>query len=423
MKKNKENKEVQEVKQKRRKQGKENEDISKGIEIAKKALQKEKKQKQKEKEIEKKEKERKKSTNNILKYILIIVSIIIIVLLFKYRHIIGITISKEISEQDAIVIDIATSDNKVYAYQNEILVYSKGTLTTYSRYGKKTWEYTFDETFIPEINTNGKYIQVVNKDSGYIYVFDNKYESCRKKIDGTIKKSSINEKGQSVIHYSKEGIKSDIGIFDKKGKQKYEVTLKTENIASAMLSENGRYLLIYEVETQGISVNSILKIIDFRNSQEVKKVLEVENDIIYDIEFTNSKIIALTSNKVYTCNISSDSKRELNITDKNISNISLDKSGIAYVYKEISDEESTIQFLNGRYSIIGTHKFNESIKYFTYYNSLAYVVQNKEINIYNRWGMHIKKYVSDSIITNPVVFNDGKNMAIIYSNKIVVIGI
>ena len=41
MKKNKENKEVQEVKQKRRKQGKENEDISKGIEIAKKALQKE----------------------------------------------------------------------------------------------------------------------------------------------------------------------------------------------------------------------------------------------------------------------------------------------------------------------------------------------------------------------------------------------
>ena len=423
MKKNKENKEVQEVKQKRRKQGKENEDISKGIEIAKKALQKEKKQKQKEKEIEKKEKERKKSTNNILKYILIIVSIIIIVLLFKYRHIIGITISKEISEQDAIVIDIATSDNKVCAYQNEILVYSKGTLTTYSRYGKKTWEYTFDETFIPEINTNGKYIQVVNKDSGYIYVFDNKYESCRKKIDGTIKKSSINEKGQSVIHYSKEGIKSDIGIFDKKGKQKYEVTLKTENIASAMLSENGRYLLIYEVETQGISVNSILKIIDFRNSQEVKKVLEVENDIIYDIEFTNSKIIALTSNKVYTCNISSDSKRELNITDKNISNISLDKSGIAYVYKEISDEESTIQFLNGRYSIIGTHKFNESIKYFTYYNSLAYVVQNKEINIYNRWGMHIKKYVSDSIITNPVVFNDGKNMAIIYSNKIVVIGI
>ena len=51
------------------------------------------------------------------------------------------------------------------------------------------------------------------------------------------------------------------------------------------------------------------------------------------------------------------------------------------------------------------------------------MVQNKEINIYNRWGMHIKKYVSDSIITNPVVFNDGKNMAIIYSNKIVVIGI
>ena len=60
---------------------------------------------------------------------------------------------KEISENEAIIIETTTSDNKVYAYQNELLVYSKGKLETYSRYGKKTWEYTFEETFIPEITT------------------------------------------------------------------------------------------------------------------------------------------------------------------------------------------------------------------------------------------------------------------------------
>lgn len=418
MKKDNKTEEVKEVKEKRRKQNKENEELAKGVEIAKKALQKEKKPKK----IAKEEKE--KRPNHILKYIIGLVVLVLIILLFKYRHVIGITFSKEITEADAIVIGTTTSDNKVYAYQNEILVYSKGTLTTYSKYGKKTWEYTFDETFIPEINTNGKYIQVVNKDSGYIYVFDNKYESCRKKIDGTIKKTSINEKGQSVIHYSKEGVKSDIGIYDKKGNEKYEVTLKTENIANALLSDNGRYLLMYEVETQGISVNSILKIIDLKKSEEeITTMLEIENDIIYDIEFTNSKFIALTSNKIYTCNIASKNKREFDIADKNISNISIDISGISYIHKEISEEQNTIEFLNNRYSAIGTHKFDDTVKYFTYYNSLAYVVQNKEINIYNRWGMHIKKYQSDNIITEPIVFNNGKNIAILYSNKIVIIGI
>lgn len=411
--------EVQEVKQKRRKQNKENEELTKGIQIANKAVQKENKQRKKRLEQEDMDSKIAKPVKSIL----VIIIIVLIVVLFKYRHIIGITFSKDVTESDSIVIDIATSDNKVYAYQNELLMYSKGSLTTYSRYGKKTWEYTFDETFIPEINTAGKYIQVVNKDNGYVYVFENKYESSRKKIEGKIKLASINEKGQSVIHYSKEGVKSDIGIFDKKGNEQYEVTLKTENIANVLLSKNGRYLLMYEVETGGISVNSILKIVDLKKSQKVKTLLEIENDIIYDVELTNSKVMALTSSKVYTCNIAKESKRELNITNKNISNISIDKSGISYIYKEIADEENTVEFLNNRYNIIGTYKFKDSIKHFIYHNSLAYVIQNKEINIYNRWGMHIKKYNSNSIITNPIIFNDGKNIAVVYSNKIVVIGI
>lgn len=418
-KKKNETQEVQETIQKRRKQNKENEELLKGVKIANRAVQKEKKQRKEKIASENKE----KKNTDVIKYLVILAGIILIILLFKYRHIIGITFSKEITEKDSIIIETTTSDNKVYAYQNEVLVYSKGTLTTYSRYGKKTWEYTFDETFIPEINTNGKYIQVINKDSGYIYVFDNKYESCRKKIDGNIKLASINEKGKSVIHYSKEGVKSDIGIFDKKGNQEYEVTLKTENVASAELSKNGRYLLVYEVETGGISINSILKIVDLRKSKELETLLEIENDVIYDVKFTNSKVRVLTSNKVYTCNTSSKNKKELDILDKNISNISIDESGISYIYKEISDSNNTIEILNNRYDSIGTYKFNDSVKEFVYHNSLAYVIQNKEINIYNRWGMHIKRYSSDSIITKPIIFNEGKNIAIVYSNKIIVIGI
>lgn len=411
--------EVQEIKQKRRKQNKGNEEIAKGIEIANKAVEKEKKKRKKKVEEDTVD----SSIPRIIKTIIIVMIAILIILLFKYRHIIGITFSKEITEADSIVIDIATSDNKFYEYQNEILIYSKGKLTTYSRYGKKTWEYTFDETFIPEINTAGKYIQVINKDNGQVYVFENKYESSRMKIDGTIKIASINKKGQSVIHYSKEGVKSDIGIFDKRGNEQYEITLKTDNIAKVLLSDNGNYLLMYEIETGGISVNSVLKIVDLKKSSEVKTLLEVENDIIYSLELENSNVMALTSSKIYNCNIVKESKRVFDIVDKNISNISIDKSGISYVYKEISDQENTIEFLNNRYKKIGSYKFKDSVKYFIYHNSLAYVVQNKEINVYNRWGMHIKKYNSNSIIAKPLVFNNGKNIALIYSNKIEIIGI
>lgn len=416
----KEEKEKSSETTKRRKQGKENVEISKGIEIANKAVEKEKNKRAKN--LQKQAQEDKKKSP-IIKYILWLVLAGILLLLAKYRHIIGITIFKEITEEDAILIETTTSDNKVYAYQNEILVYSKGSLVTYSKYGKKTWEYTFEETFIPEITTNGKYIQVVNKDSGYIYVFDNKYESTRKKIEGTIKKASINEKGQSIVHYSKEGIKSNVGIFDKKGNEKYAITLSTENVARVELTPNGRYAVIYEVETKGISPNSLIKIVDLEKNSEVTTSLDIANDIVYDLKVTNSKIILVSSSNVYRYDIKTNSKKELSIDDKNISSISVDSSGIAYVCKELSEENNTVVMLNNRYEEIGKHKFEENVKYFTYYNSLAYVTYNKEINIYNRWGMHIKRFVSSSIITTPIIFNNGKNIAISYSNRIVIIGI
>ena len=402
---------------KRRKQAKENADLSKGVDIANKAVEKEKEQKEvKEKTNSKKSK--------ILKYVLVICVILLLVGLFKYRHILGITFMKEISEDDAIVIETTTSENKVYAYQNELLVYSKGKLATYSKYGKKTWEYTFEETFIPDITTNGKYIQVVNKNNGYIYVFENKYESCRKKIDGTIKRASINEKGQSIIHYSKEGNKSNIGIYSKKGEEEYSITLTTENVAKVDISPNGRYALIYEVETKGISPNSLIKIVDLNNDDKVTTSLEVENDAIYDIKLTNLELMAISSDTVYKYNIKTGDKKEFKTDDKNIVNISIDKSGISYVCKEISDESNmAVVMLNNKYEEIGRHKLEENAKYFTYYNSLAVVTYNKEINIYNRWGMYIKKFNANSIITNPIIFNNGKNIAINYSNKIIVIGI
>lgn len=417
-------KEVKNIKQetsKRRKQGKENVELAKGIDIANKAVEKEKKQRTKilQEKVKKEEKEK----SPIVKYILLVILAVVLLLLAKYRHVIGITLFKEITEEDAILIETTTSDNKVYSYQSELLVYSKGSLATYSKYGKKTWEYTFEETFIPDITTNGKYIQVVNKNNGYVYVFENKYESCRKKIEGTIKKASINEKGQSIIHYSKEGVKSSIGIYDKKGNEDYAITLSTENIAKVELTPNGRYAVIYEVETKGISPNSLIKVVDLRNDEEVKTSLEIANDVVYDLKLTNKKVIAITSANVYSYDINSGGKKEFKIDDKNISNISVDTSGISYVCKEISEEDNTVVMLNNKFEEIGKHKFEENVKYFSYYNSLAYVTYNKEINIYNRWGMHIKRFTSNSIITEPIVFNNGKNIAINYSNKIVVIGI
>ena len=54
-----------------------------------------------------------------------------------------------------------------------------------------------------------------------------------------------------------------------------------------------------------------------------------------------------------------------------------------------------------------------------YENGIAYVCFNKRIETYNDFGMKIKEYESDIVVTKPIVFNEGKSLAMTISNKLI----
>ncbi|MDD2628074.1 MAG: DUF5711 family protein [Clostridia bacterium] len=331
--------------QKRRKASKE---ISKGIEIVNNFNKKKKKQKENNLKKAKKTRNREKNITKrrIIIFLLVVITIVLLFYIGKYRHILGITWEKHTTHKDIIIVETTSSENKIYAYKNEVLVYSKGELATYNRYGKKTWEYKFDETFIPDIKTNGKYIQVVNKEKGDLYIFENKYEICREKIGGKINLFNINARGESVIHYSKAGSKSVIGVYKKRGDKKYEVTLANPNIAEVLLSYNGKDVIYYEIGTEGVSVNTIIKMVDLSTDSKIEEIINVSNDIIYSITLKKNNVSVLCSDKIYSYNFITKSNKEINVLDENVLNINMDKTGIAYISKENATNKNKIVIKN-----------------------------------------------------------------------------
>ncbi len=337
-------------KQENKKRRKVSKGISKGIEIVNNANKK--KEKQKESNLKKiKRMKAKKKNITKKKIVLFFVIIMFIALLFyigKYRHVLGITWEKDTTHKDITIVETTSTENKIYAYKNEILVYSKGELATYNRYGKKTWEYKFDETFIPDIKTNGKYIQVINKEKGNLYIFENKYEICREKIDGRINLSNINARGESVIHYSKAGSKSVIGVYKKRGDKKYEVTLTNPNIAEVLLSHNGKDVIFYEIGTEGVSVNAIIKMVDLSTNSKIKEIINISNDIIYNITLKRNSLSVLCSDNIYSYNFITKVNKEINILEENVLNINMDKTGIAYIIKENATNKNKIVIKNNK---------------------------------------------------------------------------
>ena len=93
---------------------------------------------------------------------------------------------------------------------------------------------------------------------------------------------------------------------------------------------------------------------------------------------------------------------------------------------------SYVIFESGKY-LLGVKKIggkdrenveiSEMPRNFIYDNGNAFVFYQKSIAVYNSLRMKIKEYNGSMLITDPIVFGDGRNVAFLVSNKLIMFGI
>ena len=350
----------------------------------------------------------------------LLITIIVIIIINNYTTF-GIVLNKKITNEDTNVIELKGSNNKVFPYNDKILVYNTGKLFCYNKYGKLSFEMDVEDTINAEIQISGDYIQVLNKDKNIVYIYNNKYEIARIKLKENIYSSNINSSGMSIIEYNSSASKRALKIFDEDGYEKYNINLNNGIIGKYILSENSRYLAYVEVDTSGISAFTSVNLIDLKNIKSSEKTYETifseDNSLVYDIYFEGNNVVIRTQDKHVIYNISNKKLSETNITNEAYEEIG--DYDLKYAYIKLNKEGKYMLCLrkmtNEKEKLI---ELEESPKYFLYEHGLAYVCYLKKIHIYNGFGTRIKEFESNSIITKPIIFNNGKSVAILISNKI-----
>lgn len=364
---------------------------------------------------------------NISKIILVIITIFIVVALVIFinnKHILGITLKTNVDKKDSILIELATGNNEIFAYKNEILVYSNGSMKTYNKYGKKTWEYKFEELFSPSVKTNGKYLQVTNKDNGYIYIFENRYEVARIKIDGDIEESNININGDTSVLYSSLGTKATIGIYSKSGKELTKIKPNNANISNFKLSDNRKNLVYTEVVMQGVSISENVNLVTINKDNTIKTIKSIASEMIYNLDIKGNNIDMVTDSTIYRYNLKTGASTEEKLDNKNIMYLDYEDKNLSVISRNInSDAKSQLIIKNIVSKKEKIADISDVPKDFQYTNNLSYIISQKQIEVYNNFGKKIKGYTSDNIIVKVEIFNDGKSIAVPYSNKIEIINI
>ncbi len=353
----------------------------------------------------------------IIAFVLIALGLVIVLCMMNYSDI-GLVLNKNITDEDVVKLDLISSNNKIYSYYNEVLIADSDKITTYNKYGRKTWELKMQGAIDAKIVTDGRYLQIINTDKSIVYVFNDKYETAQIRIEGKILSGNINSRGDSVIEYEASGNKTILAVYDKHGKAKYNVKLSNNTIGQYILSEDSKKLIYVDININGISAASSIKLVELKDGSKVVELAAEENSLIYEMDLVGNKLAYRTDKNIVQLDINTKKEKKSSIEQSGVVSLDLDENKYAYV------EFSNGKYLLGIKSIGGKDKeeveIKEMPKHYIYLKDKVYVCFQKDMYVYNNYKMKIKEYNSDMVITKPVILGEGNNIAFLVSNKLII---
>jgi len=338
---------------------------------------------------------------------------------------------KEISAENTISIDISEDENiNAFAFNNNLVLLRKKKLELYDKLGAKNIEFEIDINN-PLFTSEGRYLTIAEQDGEKIYLINDKKILWENRIEGKISQIEVNKKGYVAVVVTNTSYKSVIYMYDLYGKELFKTYLATARVVDIDISENSEYLAIAEIDTTGILVQSIVKIVSIKNAQEnsEKSFISTYNAeagrIISNIEYQgNSKLICVYDNSI-----------DVLEQEKNEKIFNLEQGDITFYSNELEhnimkvEEKQSGEYSADSYVTIKNILNNREKQYITgqvakeVYTCKNIIALNfgTELHIINTNGWLVKKYISEKEINNIVI---SQNMiGIIQRDKINIINL
>ncbi len=239
------------------------------------------------------------------KIILICIFVVMIVSLLTYLNydkIISYFNNKEWEIAD-LVGKIELNDNYLVAEgtSSNFVFVGNSAIEGYSSNAKKNFE---KSKTLKDVITyaEGDFLIIGEKDPANIIVICGDDISWEKAINNAnILSVYINKNGYSAVVYSQSGYKSLIKVFSNNGTELFTNYLASTYAIDVAISNDNKALAIAEIDTDGINVESNIKLVDIKNVSEnnIKNYSLDNNEVIADIEYNeNNNLYIMTDSNV-----------------------------------------------------------------------------------------------------------------------------
>ena len=365
------------------------------------------------------------------KIIIVVLAILIAIICFLYNY--GVIFGIKFNSNSEVLIDenkieLVTKDSDLYGMYNEKLyVFSNNTLTLYNNKGKSEWSHDFSESFSPSIYVNGKYMLITNNSTGTMYLFEGKNEILNQKIDGEIKSAFLDKFGNMAIVYSTpSGYNNTVGVYEKNGTSLYDVHLENENIVSIEMLNNAQKLVICEAMTDSSKIGVRFRIVDIEQNEEnqIRDVVTLDNQFVYDFKVQGKNIYALLDNKIVSIEMDSGNIVTLKEFDSTqMMFVALNKNYYTYLERNIKENKYVIENVNYNGNVISTTNIDSVPKNMVSGEYVNYYIFQDHVYMLNKWGIELGSKDTNFTPKYSIIFNNNKSLALVYTNKIYIVNL
>jgi len=338
---------------------------------------------------------------------------------------------KEILQEDARYIEIDGDENtQVYAYDKYICVFRKKKLEYYNKVGTKVDEIELDINKAV-FTSAGRYMAICEEQGKKFYLICGKEKVFENEIEGNITKIEVSRSGYVSVVFSNNSYKSIIDVYNRSGKEIFKTNLVTARVADISISQDSKYLAIAEVDISGIIISSSIQIVSMELAQTnpteatIYKYEAPTDKLIMNIEYQEQNRLVCMYNDTIEMLQDKQSTEILKLENAKLDFATIELNNRIAILEEISTGEYTA---DTKVRIINPETLKEKEYISADVAKAVNTSENKiainfgtELHIINKYGILLKKYISEVEINN-IVMTEGL-IGIVYKDKIQIINL
>lgn len=308
-------------------------------------------------------------------------------------------------------------------YQQNIIKCTHENVSAIDKNGSEIWSINIAMNE-PMIKTNGKQLLVADIGGRNLSIIEGDRVKWDIKNDTDIINADISKSGFVTVIQKVKSYRSRITLYDKLGIEIFHRDIAEDNIISAIVSPNSKYIALNGINATGVNVAPVLDLVDI-NGEVIKFQAQLADNILPFVNFIGDEsIIAAGENNLYF--YTSDWKQKWKVSPGTLESCGVIGDKMIVSSKNqvngetLSKGTSVISIYSKKGSKVSSYEFGQDTKNIKTYNNIAAVNSGDSIVFIDSNGKIKGKYSSTQEIIDVFFFDNSEALVVTKLNMEIV---